>query len=143
MTFVDVFAHPRTLRRKRRGIQPQANELPRRKQRGINRLQPLLNHAANYGELNPRTRLKIYHIKAHFEEGTGDVPQPHHTGIESMVGRRTGYYQRGSEISQYRFGRPSAIHKRLTNANILLGKKRSLLPPHNLPALRRSCRCYM
>jgi hypothetical protein len=35
MTFVDIFAHIDILRRKRRGIQPEENKLPRRKQRGI------------------------------------------------------------------------------------------------------------
>jgi len=35
------------------------NELPRRKQRGINNLGPLLIHAASGGELNPITRLKL------------------------------------------------------------------------------------
>jgi hypothetical protein len=39
-------------------LNEQLNELPRRKQRGINSLQPLLNHAASCGELNPRTRIK-------------------------------------------------------------------------------------
>ncbi len=59
LTGRDAFSSSRMLKRSfvgglmSAGINVRDNERPRRKQRGINSLQPLLNRVASYGELDP------------------------------------------------------------------------------------------